>query len=74
MARYKFVDMGPRLLPVVLEEQLVPGSFAHAVHHRVDALDLWAFDEHYRKDEQGAPACVLSMLLKSVLPAYSQKT
>ena len=38
MARYKFVDMSPRFLPVVLEDQLVPGSFAHAVHHLVDAL------------------------------------
>jgi hypothetical protein len=25
--------VSPRLLPVVLEDQLVPGSFAHAVHH-----------------------------------------
>ena len=34
MARYKFVDMSPRFLPVVLEDQLVPGSFAHAVRAR----------------------------------------
>jgi hypothetical protein len=33
MARYKPIDMSPRLLPVDLESQLVPGSFAHAVHH-----------------------------------------
>jgi hypothetical protein len=25
--------VSPRLLPVALEDQLVPGSFAHAVHH-----------------------------------------
>ena len=30
MAKYKFVDMSPRLLPVDLEAQWVPGSFAHA--------------------------------------------
>ncbi len=29
MARYQFVGMCPRLLPVVLEDQSVPGSFAH---------------------------------------------
>ncbi len=29
MAQYKFVDVSPRLLPVVLENQSVPGSFAH---------------------------------------------
>jgi hypothetical protein len=38
MARYKFVDMSPRLLPVVLEDQLVPGSFAHAVHQLLERL------------------------------------
>ena len=72
MARYKFVDMSPRLLPVVLEEQLVPGSFAHAVHHLVDVLDLSGFDAHYRNDDTGAPAHAPSMLLKAVLLAYSQ--
>ncbi len=29
MAQYKFVDVRPRLLPVVLEDEWVPGSFAH---------------------------------------------
>lgn len=72
MARYKFVDMSPRLLPVDLEAQLVPGTFAHAVHHLVDALDLSAFDAHYRNDEQGASAYAPAMLLKAVLLAYSQ--
>ncbi len=28
MARYTFVDISPRFLPVVLEDQLVPRSFA----------------------------------------------
>ena len=72
MARYKFVDMSPRFLPVVLEDQLVPGSFAHAAHHLVDALDLSAFDSHYRNDLTGATAHAPSMLLKAVLLAYSQ--
>jgi hypothetical protein len=47
MARYKHVDMSPRLLPVDLEAQLVPGTFAHALHHLIDELDLLAFDTHY---------------------------
>ena len=67
MARYKFVDMSPRLLPVVLESQLIPGSFAHAVHHLVDALDLSAFDAHFRNDDNGASAHAPAMLLKAVL-------
>lgn len=72
MARYKPVDMSPRLLPVDLEAQLVPGTFAHGLHHLVDLLDLSAFDAHYRNDEVGASAHAPAMLLKAVLLAYSQ--
>jgi hypothetical protein len=72
MARYKVVDLSPRFLPVVLDDQLVPGTFAHAVHHLVDGLDLADFDAHYRNDANGAPAHSPSMLLKAVLPGYSQ--
>jgi transposase len=72
MARYKHIDMSPRLLPVDLQAQLVPGSFAHALHHLVDQLDLCAFDVHYRNDDNGAPAHAPTMLLKAVLLAYSQ--
>ena len=32
MARFKAVDMSPRMLPVVLEEQLIAGTFEHALH------------------------------------------
>ncbi|MEO5561227.1 MAG: transposase [Dokdonella sp.] len=72
MARYTVVDMSTRLLPVDLEARLVPGSFAHAVHHVVDELDLSAFDGHYRNDDNGASAHAPSVLLKAVLLAYSQ--
>ena len=72
MARYRPVDMSPRFLPVVLEEQLVPGTFADAVHRLVDVLDLSAFDARYRNDTTGAPAHAPGMLLKAVLLAYSQ--
>jgi hypothetical protein len=37
MARYKSVDMSPQPLPVNLETQLVPDSFAHGLCHLVDA-------------------------------------
>ena len=37
-----------------MEAQLLRETFAHA-------LNLSAFDEHYRKDEQGAPACALDV-------------
>jgi transposase len=72
MARYKQVDLSPRLLPVDLESQLVPGTFAHALHHLVDELDLSAFNAHYCNDEAGAPAHSPAMLLRAVLLGYSQ--
>ena len=72
MARYKHIDMSPRLLPVVLEAQLVAGSFAHSLHHLIELLDLAPFDAHFRNDVNGAPAYSPSILLKAVLLAYSQ--
>ena len=72
MARYRDIDMSARLLPVSLEAQLVPGSFAHSVYHLVGELDLSGFDAHYRNDESGAPAHAPAMLLRAVLLGYSQ--
>ena len=54
MARYKYVDMSPRLLPVSLDAQLVPGLFAHALYHLVKSPDLSSFNAYCRNDEQGA--------------------
>ncbi len=43
MARYKQIDRNPRLLPVVLSEQIQPGSFEFALDHLIDhELDLRA--------------------------------
>ena len=36
MARFKAVDMSPRMLPVVLEEQLIAGTFEDALHTLID--------------------------------------
>jgi len=47
----------------------VPGSFAHALHHLVDLLDLSSFDTHYRNDKTGATAHSPAMVLKAVLLA-----
>ena len=38
MARYKHIDTGPRLLPVDLSRQLLPGTFEHALNHLLDKL------------------------------------
>ena len=51
MARQKTFGMNPQLLAVDLEAQLVPGSFAHSVHHLVDALDLLVFAARHRNGD-----------------------
>ncbi|MGH8633809.1 MAG: IS1182 family transposase, partial [Burkholderiales bacterium] len=57
MARYKIIDTNPRLLPVDLSKQLLPGTFEHALNHLLDhEVDLSSFDARYGNDESGASA------------------
>ncbi len=73
MARYKHIDTSPRLLPVDLAQQLLPGTFEHALNHLLDhEIDLSCFDARFCNDETGATAYPPAMLLKVVLFAYSQ--
>ena len=73
MARYKPQDRHSLLLPVVLSEQIVPGSFAFALNYLVDhELDLKPLDAQFKNDEVGASAYDPRVMLKIVLLAYSQ--
>lgn len=73
MARYKPQDCNSLLLPVVLSEQIIPGSFAFALNYLVDhELDLGALDANFKNDEVGASAYDPRVMLKIVLLAYSQ--
>ena len=73
MARYKPCDRNPLLLPVVLSEQIVPGSFAFALDYLIDhELDLSSLDARFKNDEVGASAYDPRVMLKIVLLAYSQ--
>jgi transposase len=73
MARFKTVNMSPRFLPVVLERQLVPGTFEFALHSLIDSeFDLSALAVKFRNDETGAPAYDPAVMLKIVLLAYSR--
>ena len=73
MARFREVNMSPRFLPVVLEQQLVPGTFEHALHTLIDSeFDLAPLAAKFKNDETGAPACDPAVLLKIVLLAYSR--
>ncbi|MBE0620757.1 MAG: IS1182 family transposase [Burkholderiales bacterium] len=73
MARFKVVNMSPRFLPVVLEQQLVPGTFEHALHTLIDSeFNLSALEAKFNNDETGAPAYDPAVMLKIVLLAYSR--
>lgn len=73
MARYKIVDRNPKFIPVVLDAQLMPGSFEYALDFLVDnELNLSRFDDRYKNDETGAPAYSPAVMIKIILLAYSR--
>ncbi len=74
MARYKTYDYRQRvLLPVSLEDQLMPGTLEFAIHTLVEKrLDMSIFAGKYRNDETGRTAYDPKILLKVVLLAYSR--
>lgn len=73
MAKFKHIDTGPRFLPVVLEQQLIPGTFEHALHHLLDnEIDLAHIEARYRNDDNGAPAYPPALLLKVILLGYAR--
>jgi transposase len=74
MAKFKTYDYRQRvLLPVSLEDQLMPGTFEFAIHTLVEKrLDMSIFAGKYRNDETGRAAYDPKILLKVVLLAYSR--
>ena len=74
MARYKHYNYDQMMMvPVSLEEQLIPGSLEYAIHHVVEErLDLSMFDDRYRNDETGRKAIDPKVLIKIVLFGYSR--
>lgn len=74
MARYKTYDYRQRvLLPVSLEDQLMPGTLEFAIHTLVEKrLDVSIFEGKYRNDETGRATYDPKVLLKVVLLAYSR--
>jgi transposase len=74
MARYKTYDYRQKvLLPVSLEDQLMPGTLEFAIHTLVEKrLDMSIFAGKYRNDETGRAAYDPKILLKVVLLAYSR--
>jgi transposase len=74
MARYKRYDYSQTvLLPVSLEEQLMPGTLEFAIHRLVETrMDLSRFAERFHNDETGRSAYDPKILLKIVLLAYAR--
>ena len=73
MARYKVVDRSPRFLPIVLDAQLMTGSFEYALDYLIDhEIDLSEIAKRYTNDATGAPAYDPAVMLKIVLLAYSR--
>ncbi|MBU3948813.1 MAG: IS1182 family transposase [Proteobacteria bacterium] len=74
MARYKYYDYNQLMMvPVSLEEQLIPGTLEYAINHVVEKrLDLRIFDERYHNDETGRKAIDPKILIKIVLFGYSR--
>ena len=60
------------MLPISLQDQLVPGTLAHTISQLVDKhIDLSVFDARYNNDETGAAAIHPKILLKVILLAYA---
>jgi transposase len=74
MAKYKRYDYSQNILiPVSLEEQLMPGTLEFAIHSLVERrMDMSVFDDTYQNDETGRSAYNPKILLKVVLLAYSR--
>ena len=74
MARYKPYDYDQMMMvPVSLEDQLMPGTLEYAIHHVVEErLDLSMFDDRYSNDETGRKAIDPKVLIKIVLFGYSR--
>jgi len=74
MARYKRNDYNQLIMvPVSLEEQLIPGTLEYAIHHVIEErLDLSLFDDRYNNDKTGRKAIAPKVLLKIVLFGYSR--
>jgi transposase len=74
MARYKGYDYTQTVVvPVSLENQLLPGTLEFAIQVLVERrLDMALFASHYKNDETGCPAYDPKLLLKVILLAYAR--
>src|SRR5512135_2715153 len=74
MAKYKSYDYSQSvLIPVSLDEQLMPGTLAFAIHTLVHTrIGTSIFDQRYNNEDTGREAYDPKVLLKVVLFGYSR--
>lgn len=74
MAKYKPSNEDQMvMLPISLQDQLVPGTLEHTINRLVDEnINLSVFDERYKNDMTGAAAFHPKILLKVILLAYAK--
>jgi transposase len=74
MAKFKDYDYSQDvMIPVSLEDQLMPGTLEFAIHTLVETrMDMSIFDDRYNNDETGRRAYDPKILLKVVLFGYSR--
>lgn len=74
MAKFKPLNENQLvMLPISLQDQLVPGTLEHTLSELVENhLDLSVFDARYHNDETGATAIHPKVLLKVILLAYAR--
>ena len=74
MAKYKPSNENQMvMLPISLQDQLVPGTLEHTINRLVDEnIDLSVFDARYNNDLIGAAAIHPKILLKVILLAYAK--
>lgn len=74
MARYKDRSRAQgMMMPIHLEDQIVPGTFEHTIDYLVDnEIDLSVFEHRYNNDDTGAPAYDPAVLLKVILLGYAR--
>jgi len=74
MPRYKPYDYSQlQMVPVSLEEQLMPGTLEYAIHYLVEQrLDTSIFDERFVNDQTGRLAYDPKVLLKVILLSYAR--
>ena len=74
MAKFKPLNENQLvMLPISLQDQLVPGTLEHTISELVDKhIDLSVFNARYNSDETGATAIPPKILLKVILLAYAR--